>query len=105
MDDNYSDIGTGTFELTESDKLSLLGIDQAWKDFQLGMNEAKDVIRKSQADFKATMEETIESYKHEVIENRAMFEKLAPKVITKEFEAENNKKAFDQIQHYQVECK
>ena len=57
MDDNYSDIGTGTFELTESDKLSLLGIDQAWKDFQLGMNDAKDVIRKCQADFKATMEE------------------------------------------------
>ena len=61
------------------------------------MNEAKDVIRKCQADFKADMEEKIEEFKREVIENREVFNKNAPKVITKEFEAENNKKAFDQI--------
>jgi hypothetical protein len=33
MDDNYSDIGTGTFELTEQDKADLAGIDEAWKKF------------------------------------------------------------------------
>ena len=52
MDDNYSDIGTGMFELTEKDKADLANIDQAWKNFQLGMNEAKDVIRKCLTDFK-----------------------------------------------------
>ena len=46
MDDNYSDIGTGIFELTEKDKADLLSIDQAWKNFTLGMNDAKEVIRK-----------------------------------------------------------
>ena len=95
MDDNYSDIGTGTFELTEQDKMDLAGIDQAWKNFQLGMNEAKDVIRKCLADFKATMEEKIDEFKREVTENREMFKKNAPFLITKDFEQENNKKAFD----------
>ena len=57
MDDNYSDIGTGTFELTETDKADLVNIDNAWKNFQLGMNEAKDVLRKCQTDFKQQQEE------------------------------------------------
>ena len=105
MDDNYSDIGTGTFELTEQDKAALASIDQAWKDFQLGMADAKDVIRKCQADFKADMEERIDEFKREVGENREAFRKHAPFYITKEFETENNKKAFDTIQQYQTECK
>ena len=95
MDDNYSDIGTGTFELTEKDKADLLSIDQAWKNFQLGMNDAKDVIRKGLADFKATMEEQIDEFKREVTENRENFKRSAPFVITKEFEMDLNKKAFD----------
>ena len=46
MDDNYSDIGTGTFELTDQDKVDLGNIDNAWKTFQIGMKEAHDVIRR-----------------------------------------------------------
>jgi hypothetical protein len=64
------------------------------------MNEAKDIIRKCQADFKATMEETLEEFKREVTENRENFKKAAPFFITKEFEAENNKRAFDSIQQF-----
>jgi hypothetical protein len=105
MDDNYSDIGTGTFELTEKDKSDLAGIDQAWKNFQLGMNEAKDVIRKCLADFKATMEEQIDEFKREVTENRENFKRSAPFVIIKDFEMDRNKKAFDSVNHFQNECK
>jgi len=104
MDDNYSDIGTGIVELTEQDKLDLAGIDQAWKTFQLGMNDAKDTIRKCQADFKATMEEQIDEFKREVTENKEKFLNNAPLIITKEFEADRNKKAFDTINHFASEC-
>jgi len=51
------------------------------------------------------MDELIDEYKSEVTENRENFKKLAPFAITKELEAENNKKAFDLIQQYQRECK
>ena len=105
MDDNYSDIGTGTFELTETDKADLVNIDNAWKNFQLGMNEAKDVLRKCQTDFKQQQEEAIDEFKREVTENREKFKKNAPFAITKDIEAENNKKAFESIQFYQKECK
>lgn len=105
MDDNYSDIGTGTFELTEEDKALLLNIDQEWKNFTLGMTEAKNVIQKCLQDFKQNMEENIEEFKREVLENREKFNNQAPKKMIKDFEAENNKRAFDQISHFQQECK
>ena len=57
MDDNFSDIGTGTHELTDEDKIKLANIDTEWKNFTLGMNEAKDVLRKCYNDFKVSMEE------------------------------------------------
>ena len=39
MDDNYSDISTGGgAELTEQDKADLASLDQAWKNFSLGLN-------------------------------------------------------------------
>ena len=105
MDDNYSDIGTGTFELTEKDKSDLAGIDQAWKTFLLGMNEAKDVLRKCQTDFKAGMEEKIEEFKKDIQDIERKFDQTAPLVMTKDFELENNKKAFDNIQYFNTECK
>jgi len=105
MDDNFSDIGTGQNELTDEDKLKLANIDTEWKNFTLGMNEAKDVLRKCQQDFKATMEEQLDEFKREVTENREKFKIQAPFMVNKEFEAENNKKAFDVIQQFQIECK
>jgi len=42
QDDSFSDIGN--VELTEQDKSSLAGLDHAWKQFTLGMNEAKQNI-------------------------------------------------------------
>ena len=100
MDDNYSDIVTGTFELTEEDKALLANIDQEWKNFTLGMTEARNVIQKCLTDFKQAMEEQIEEFKREVTENREKFGLTAPKRMLKEFEADNNKKAFDQIAHF-----
>ena len=105
MDDNYSDIGTGTFELTEQDKADLANIDSAWKTFQLGMSEAKDVIRRCLQDFKSQMEETIDDFKKDVTDNRERFKKSAPLAITKELELENNKKAFESIARFSAECK
>ena len=104
MDDNYSDIGTDN-ELTDQDKADLASVDQAWKNFLMGMNEAKDVIRKCLQDFKAGMEERIEEFKHQVTENRESFRKAAPFVITKEFEAGSNGKAFELIEHFNRECR
>ena len=71
----------------------------------LGMNEAKDVLRKCQGDFKLSMEESIEEFKREVVENKENFKARAPFATTKEFEEDNNKKAFDTIAHFQQECK
>ena len=105
MDDNYSDIGQGNFELTEDDKMSLQNIGKAWERFQLGMSEAKDVLRKCHTDFKQQQEENIDEFKREVTENRENFKRNAPFQITKENEAENNKKAFEMIQFYHKECK
>ena len=105
MDDNYSDIITGNFELTDKDKDDLASLDQAWKTFLLGMNEAKDVIRKCLLDFKSTMEDQIEEYKREVESNKKDFNEKAPFLVTPEFEAEFNKKAFESIQRFQIDCK
>ena len=106
MDDNSSDIATGPDnELTEQDKEDLASLDQAWKNFLMGMNEAKDVIRKCLQDFKAGMEERIDEFKHQVTENRESFKKAAPFVITKEFEASSNGEAFELIEHFNRECR
>ena len=59
------------------------------------MTEAKNVIQKCLQDFKQNMEENIEEFKREVLENREKFNNQAPKKMIKEFEAENNKRAFD----------
>lgn len=85
--------------------MSLAGIDQAWKNFLIGMGDAKTVINKTQQEFKQTMEDQIDEFKREVAENLQNFKKQAPFVMTKDFEAENNKKAFDNIAHFQAECK
>ena len=51
------------------------------------------------------MEEQIDEFKREVTENRENFKRSAPFISTKEFEMDFNKKAFDQINHFQNECK
>ena len=100
MDDNFSDIGTGTHELTDVDKTKLLALDDEWKKFCLGMNEARDVLRKCHQDFKQNQEEEIEEFKREVVENKENFKGKAPFAISKDFEIDNNKKAFDTIQEF-----
>lgn len=44
MDEQYSDLGTGSYEMTDADKDQLANLDQEWKNFLLGMAEAKNVI-------------------------------------------------------------
>lgn len=105
MDDNYSDLAAGINELTEQDKIDLINIDQSWKTFQLGMNEAKDVLRRCHAEFKSGMEQKIEDYKNEVKDNKESFNSQAPKAVTVEFTAENNKLAFEKIMQFQQQCK
>lgn len=104
MDDNYSDIGAGTNELTEDDKALLLGIDKAWKEFTVGMQEAKTIIQKTQMDFKSGMEERMEEFKKEADQNLANFIDNAPNTLTAAFEADGNKKAFEVIRRFQQEC-
>lgn len=69
------------------------------------MNEAKNVINKCQQTFKEDMEVQMEEFKHAVLENREKFNNLAPKKLTKDYELENNKKAFESITQFQMECK
>ena len=50
------------------------------------------------------MEEEIDDFKRQVTENRENFRRNAPFSVTKEFEENNNMKAFEMIQHFSKEC-
>ena len=69
------------------------------------MTEAKNVINKCQQTFKEGMEDDMEEFKRFVAENREKFNNMAPKKLIKDFEADNNKKAFETIIQFQQECK
>jgi hypothetical protein len=103
MDENQIDIGT--VELTDEDKIALQSLDKAWKDFEIGMMEAKSIIQKTFQEFKQTMEDEIDEFKKTVEENLGNFKKMAPFTVTPEFEQAGNKKAFEQIAHFSEECK
>lgn len=93
MDDNNND----GIELTDEDKAALESLDRAWKDFEIGMLEAKTIIGKTYQDFKASMEEDIEEFRKKVDENKENFRKMAPLEVKPEFEADGNKVAFETI--------
>ena len=102
MDDNNIDIGN--VELTDEDKNALNSLDKAWKEFEIGMMEAKQNIQKTFQDFKQDMEDDLDEFKKTVDENLSNFKKMAPFMVTPEFEEGGNKAAFDQIKHFQEEC-
>ena len=93
MDENAVDIGN--VELTDEDKNALQSLDKAWKDFEIGMMEAKSIIQKTFQEFKQTMEDEIDEFKKFVEENLVNFKKMAPFMVTPEFEQNGNKKAFE----------
>jgi hypothetical protein len=101
-DDNFSDIGN--VELSEEDKMALASLDSAWKQFTLGMSEAKAIIQKTFTDFKNNMQENIEEYKKEVDDNLINFQKMAPWQAAQDFTDNNNAKAFEMINHFTKEC-
>ena len=105
MDEQYSDLGTGSYEMTDADKDQLANLDQEWKNFLLGMAEAKNVIQKAQQMYKEAQEEKIEEFRRYVQDNWEKFSMLAPKKLTKEFEDNNNRKAFETIAQFNVDCK
>ena len=101
-DDNNIDIGN--VELTDDDKNALASLDKSWKDFEIGMMEAKQIIQKTFQEFKQTMEEEMDEFKKTVEENLNNFRKMAPFQVTPDFVADANKKAFEAIKHFSDEC-
>jgi hypothetical protein len=59
----------------------LATIDDAWKRFEAGLAEANLLIQKAFAEQKTTTEQLLDDFKKEVIENRDIFQKTAPKEI------------------------
>lgn len=76
-------------ELSEEDKIKLASLDDEWNKFLKGMSDANQQITKNYAEHKAEMDNSIEDFKKEVIENRNIFKQNAPFSVDKSSEFDN----------------
>jgi len=74
--DNDNERGGGNIvviDINDEDKEKLAGLDQAWEDFKVGLEEANVIIKKSYATLKSEMNNTLDDFKKEVQEKRKEF--------------------------------
>jgi hypothetical protein len=101
MDDGNN--SNGTIELTDEDKQKLLTLDDCWAKYIKGLAEAQTIINKNYAELKAEMENTMDDFKKEVMDNRQIFKQNAPTTVDKNDEF-NNQKALDKLEEFALEC-
>jgi ClpP class serine protease len=65
--------------------------------------EAQTIINKNYAELKAEMENTMDDFKKEVMDNRQIFKQNAPTTVDKNDEF-NNQKALDKLEEFALEC-
>jgi hypothetical protein len=59
--------------LQEEDKLKLASLEEEWNKFLKGMTEAHAVIQKNYQEHKLEMDNSIEDFKKEVLDNKSSF--------------------------------
>jgi hypothetical protein len=75
-DDNNND--SNITELTEDEKQKLASLDEEWNKFQKGLTEANGIIQKNYGEHKLEMDNTLEDFKKEVLDNKSTFKQTAP---------------------------
>jgi len=71
QDDSNND--QSSTELQEEDKLKLASLEEEWNKFLKGMTEAHAVIQKNYQEHKLEMDNSIEDFKKEVLDNKSSF--------------------------------
>jgi len=71
QDDSNND--QSSTELQEEDKLKLASLEEEWNKFLKGMTEAHVVIQKNYQEHKLEMDNSIEDFKKEVLDNKSSF--------------------------------
>jgi hypothetical protein len=63
----------GSTELSEEDKAKLEGLEEAWKKFQDGLEDAAIIINRCHAQLKTEVDNSIEDFKKECQDNKKNF--------------------------------
>jgi len=80
-DDNNND--SNITELTEDEKQKLASLDEEWNKFQKGLTEANGIIQKNYGEHKLEMDNVLEDFKKEVLDNKNTFKQTAPFAVQK----------------------
>ena len=84
--DNDNERGGGnivSIDITDEDKDKLAGLNDAWENFKVGLEEANVIIKKSFSTLKQEMDHTLDDFKKEVVEKRKEFGLQAPYAVDK----------------------
>lgn len=100
-DDNNND--SNITELSEDEKQKLASLDDEWNKFQKGMTEAYGIIQKNYGEHKLEMDNTLEDFKKEVLDNKSTFKQTAPFAVDKKQELENST-AIAALSQFKLEC-
>jgi len=101
-DDANNDAASAT-ELSEDEKLKLSTLDEEWNKFQKGLTDANGIIMKNYQEHKLEMDNTLDDYKKEVIENKSQFKQTAPFAVEKGMETENER-ALAKLEEFKQAC-
>jgi dynein heavy chain len=100
-DENNND--SNITELTEEEKMKLATLDEEWQKFQKGLTDANAIIMKNYQEHKTEMDNTLDDYKKEVIENKNNFKQTAPFSVEKGMETENER-ALTRLEEFKIAC-
>jgi dynein heavy chain len=89
----------GLTELSDEDKAKLDGLDQAWLDFNTGLEEANAIIQRCYQQLKTEVDNSIEDFKKECQDNKKNFQLQAPYNVDKNMD---NMKAFEKLQEFKI---
>lgn len=70
-------------EIKDEDKQKLDTLDEAWNRFQDGLDEANIIIKKCHDQLKLEVDNSIEDFKKDCIDNKKSFQQQAPYIADK----------------------
>lgn len=90
-------------ELSEEEKTKLASLDEEWNKFLKGMTEAHAIIQKNFGEHKLEIDNQIEDFKKEVLDNRHTFKQNAHFAVEKAYEYDNVK-PLERLTEFKVQC-